>query len=587
MTDINAKTFRQALPGAVLLFALTLTGCAAGGNANGGAATAADTTGSAPPSEEEQIAKMQVVDCLLPGQLRKLGNTTYVTPRRPIKTTAADCNIRGGEYVAHDRADYKTALKVWMPAAEAGDAKAQVNVGEIFEKGLGTEPNYEAAVIWYRKAAEQGNKRGLFNLGTMYEQGKGVEENRVKALNLYRQAWGLPQDSVIFQETARAERKELEEKLNKQIREKEAQVQALRKQIDSLQAKLEASARNAEERQAMAAEIESLRQVVDSLRTSREQAEQELASLSSPSSAESSSASKSGSGVKTREPESGGQAQAGGGFKDGEAPAATRVGDMDFGQYYALVIGNRDYSRIEDLNTPVNDAREIASLLEERYGFRVELLIDADRLAIMKTINNLHDKLDENDNLLVYYAGHGSLVDVGKRDTGYWLPINADPPPDDSYWVPNEFVTDHLGRFNAKRVLVIADSCYGGLLSSAPGYLMLGDSSAKANEEYIRYKLPRRSRLLISSGGDKPVIDSAGDEHSIFAGKLIDILRDNDEILTVPELFAAIEEPVRKESEASGFPQAPVLKSIKGAGHEIGDFFFVPRSKTGKSVALR
>ncbi|MES1943961.1 hypothetical protein PC39_07599 [Salinisphaera sp. PC39] len=586
MTDSNAKTARLAWPGAYLLLALTMTGCAAGGaggTAGGGAASASE---GAPPSEEEQIAKMQVVDCLLPGQLRKLGNTTYVTPRRPIKTTAADCNIRGGEYVAHDRADYKTALKVWMPAAEAGDAKAQVNVGEIFEKGLGTEPNYEAAVIWYRKAAEQGNKRGLFNLGTMYEQGKGVEENRVKALNLYRQAWGLPQDSVIFQETARAERKELEKKLNKQIRQKEAQVQALRKQIDSLQAKLEASARNAEERQAMAAEIESLRQVVDSLRTSRDEAQQELASLSSSSSPEPASASKSGSDIKTREPERGDESRDGG-FKDGAAPAATRVGDMDFGQYYALVIGNRDYSRIEDLNTPVNDAREIASLLEKRYGFRVELLIDADRLAIMKTINNLHDKLDENDNLLVYYAGHGSLVDVGKRNTGYWLPINADPPPDDSYWVPNEFVTDHLGRFNAKRVLVIADSCYGGLLSSAPGYLMLGDSSAKANEEYIRYKLPRRSRLLISSGGDKPVIDSAGDEHSIFAGKLIDILRDNDEILTVPELFAAIEEPVRRESEASGFPQAPVLKSIKGAGHEIGDFFFVPRSKTGASVALR
>lgn len=571
MIGIHAKAAQAAIPGACLLLALSVGGCAANGPEAASAAANA-----APASEEEQIAKMQIVDCLLPGQLRSLGKTTYVTPRRPIKTTAADCNIRGGEYVAHDRADYKTALKVWMPAAEAGDPEAQVNVGEIFEKGLGTEPNYEAAVIWYEKAAEQGNKRGLFNLGTMYEQGKGVEESRVKALNLYRQAWGLPEDSVIFQETARAERAQLEARLTEQLEAKEAQVRALRNQIDSLQAKLEEASRSAGgdqgNRQAMAAEIETLRQLVSSLSESRDEVEQELASL--PTTA------------KTREPErEGSEDSYQPGAEDAQAPAATRVGDMDFGQYHALVIGNRDYSRIEDLDTPVNDAREIASLLEERYGFQVELLIDADRLAIMKTINNLHDKLDENDNLLVYYAGHGSLVDVGKRDTGYWLPINADPPPDDSYWVPNEFVTGHLGRFKAKRVLVIADSCYGGLLSSAPGHLMLGDN-AEVSEEYIRYKLPRRSRLLVSSGGDRPVIDSVGDEHSIFAGELIKALRDNDSILTVPELFARVAESVSKRAADNDFVQEPVLKSIKGAGHEIGDFFFVPRNKADK-VAMQ
>jgi len=27
--------------------------------------------------------------------------------------------------------------------------------------------------------------------------------------------------------------------------------------------------------------------------------------------------------------------------------------------------------------------------------------------------------------------------------------------------------------------------------------------------------------------------------------------------------------------------QTPEFKSIKGAGHEVGDFFFVPRQKSG------
>lgn len=558
---------RDALKSAACAsFALALAGCA-----SGGAGPASSAASGLPAGEQDLIAGMQIVDCLLPGQLRSLGNTTYLTARRPIKTTAADCNVRGGEYVAYDRADYKTALKVWLPAAEAGDAEAQVNIGEIFEKGLGTEPNYEAAVLWYRKAAEQGDKRGLFNLGTMYEQGLGVEEDRVQALNLYRRAWGLPEDSVIYREAARAEREVLEARLTRQLEEKAAQVRLLEKQIESLQEKLEnssreASAESADRQRAMAAEIETLRNLVKSLGESREETKQELASLP-----------KLREPARSERPDDAPRAS--------EPAAPVRVGDMDFGQYHALIIGNRAYAHMEALDTPVNDAREIAAILEKRYGFKVQLLIDGDRLAIMKTINDLHDKLDGNDNLLVYYAGHGSLIDVGKRDVGYWLPVNADPPPDDSFWVPNEFVTGHLGRLKARRVLVIADSCYGGLLSSAPGYLMLGRDPA-ADAEYLRYKLPRRSRLLLSSGGDKPVIDSVGDEHSVFAGELIKVLRGNDRILTVPELFASVEKSVRERAAASDFPQIPVLKSIKGAGHEIGDFFFVPR-KTADSLASR
>ncbi|HSN72848.1 MAG TPA: hypothetical protein VLT59_15130, partial [Steroidobacteraceae bacterium] len=80
-------------------------------------------------------SRLLIVDCLLPGQVRKLGGQmTYMSPRRPVRTTVSDCEIRGGEYVAYDRANYATALKVWMPQALCGDTVAQTHVGEIFEK---------------------------------------------------------------------------------------------------------------------------------------------------------------------------------------------------------------------------------------------------------------------------------------------------------------------------------------------------------------------------------------------------------------------------------------------------------------------
>ena len=133
-----------------------------------------------------------VVDCLLPGQIRQLGTqVTYVTARRPIRTTAEDCAIRGGEYVALDRADYGTALKVWMSAAQGGDPEAQYYVGVLYEKGAEGQPNFSQAASWYEKAAERGISRAAVNLGRLYEQGLGVEKNDDTARAWYAKASGL------------------------------------------------------------------------------------------------------------------------------------------------------------------------------------------------------------------------------------------------------------------------------------------------------------------------------------------------------------------------------------------------------------
>ena len=518
--------------------------------------TQENDAGAVPASTEDVIAGLQIVDCLLPGQLRKLGNMSYMSPRRPVKTTAADCRIRGGEYVAYDRADYKTALKVWLPSAEQGDAEAQLAVGEIFEKGLGTEPNYEVAIFWYQKAADQGNKSALFNLGTLYEQGLGVEKDRLQEINYYRQAWGMPEDSLIYQETAQREQQELRAELANQLKAKDQQLALLDRQVAALKKQVSSANTSTAVAQNAGAELATLQQLLKSVHNDRASVERKLSTIPRLRTPALSMPKTSPTAV-------------GGG---------TKFDDMDFGRYYALVIGNRDYAILDDLETPLNDAREIGDILEKQYGFQVQLLLDSDRLTVMQAINELHSVLTEKDNLLIYYAGHGSMVNVGERDTGYWLPINADPPPNDAFWISNEFVSNHLGRLQAKRVLVIADSCYGGLLSSAPGQLFLGQGRESDNPEYVKYKLPRRSRLLMSSGGDKPVIDEGGDGHSVFARELINVLRANKGLLSAPDLYAQIREPVTQQAALNNFIQEPVYKIIKGAGHEVGDFFFIPKA---------
>ncbi len=158
--------------------------------------------GLTPPVPNLQDPKstdpFDVVDCLLPGQIRQLGTrVTYLTERRPIRTTAEDCSIRGGEYVAIDRADYGTALKVWMSAAEGGDPDAQYYVGVLYEKGAEGQPNYTKAASWYRQAAERGVSRAAVNLGRLYEQGTGVEKNSVEAGKWFAKASGLREANLV------------------------------------------------------------------------------------------------------------------------------------------------------------------------------------------------------------------------------------------------------------------------------------------------------------------------------------------------------------------------------------------------------
>ncbi len=71
-------------------------------------------------------------------------------------------------YAAAQAGDFATALQVWLPLAEQGEAFAQSNLGLMYERGQGVPQDYKEAVKWYRLAAEQGDAEAQFNLGIMY-----------------------------------------------------------------------------------------------------------------------------------------------------------------------------------------------------------------------------------------------------------------------------------------------------------------------------------------------------------------------------------------------------------------------------------
>ena len=245
-------------------------------------------------------------------------------------------------------------------------------------------------------------------------------------------------------------------------------------------------------------------------------------------------------------------------------PAITSLaslGDIDFGNYHALVIGSNEYQYLPKLKTAVNDATAVAAVLQNEYGFKVKLMLNAGALEIVDAFDELRETLNYDDNLLIYCAGHGWLDE--ETGQGYWLPIDAKPNRR-SRWVSNSTLKDTLKALAAKHVMVVADSCFSGTLTRGAHIGIRG-------ADYLRKIAAKQARVAITSGGLEPVADSSGrSQHSPFAKAFIETLRGNTAVMDGTTLFNQIRRPIMVATE-----QTPAYSDVRNAGHDGGDFLFV------------
>ncbi len=105
-----------------------------------------------------------------------------------IPSTAAENSAFDQGMSAYMAKQYETAIKIWRPLAEGGDAKAQYYLGVMYADGKGVKQDYSEAIKWYRKSAERGSTIAMVALGHMYENGKGIAQDIPKALKWYKKA---------------------------------------------------------------------------------------------------------------------------------------------------------------------------------------------------------------------------------------------------------------------------------------------------------------------------------------------------------------------------------------------------------------
>jgi Caspase domain/Sel1 repeat len=239
--------------------------------------------------------------------------------------------------------------------------------------------------------------------------------------------------------------------------------------------------------------------------------------------------------------------------------------------YYALVIGNSNYSHYNSLSTPTRDAQTIAALLEQQYGFKVTLLLDATSDKIMEALDRYSIDLKDSDRFLIYYAGHGGTLD-GPPERAFWLGVDADPKKQLS-WIPAYYVSDKIKTIKAKQILLVSDSCFSASITHTTTTTIRRETS----EARFKVQWNLRARMVLTSGQNTPVADSSGDQNaSLFAKYFISVLRQNDGLMSGETLAGEIASRMQPEATRMGIKQNPTYSSLQGSDHEYGEFFFLP-----------
>ncbi len=230
------------------------------------------------------------------------------------------------------------------------------------------------------------------------------------------------------------------------------------------------------------------------------------------------------------------------------------------GRNYLMVIGINAYQHFTPLNNAVGDAKAIKELLVARYQFQEEDVMElydqqATRKNILRGLRSLEDQITTEDNLIVYFAGHGTM---NKRKTkGFWIPVDAESHQDE--YIANSRIKDHLDEVEAHHIYLIVDSCFSGSIVNR----------SSAFSERVE-TLP--SRRVLTSGRNEVVSDGKPGKHSPFANCLITYLRTHQGSLPASEL----ELHVKKNTSRSA-SQSPDSAYIYGLGDQGGEFVFHPK----------
>jgi hypothetical protein len=246
----------------------------------------------------------------------------------------------------------------------------------------------------------------------------------------------------------------------------------------------------------------------------------------------------------------------------------------------AVIIGNRDYSYVYDVDYAVNDAALIKNYVEKAFGYSSHNIIylenasQAEMLRVFGSDVNIQGSLYDyikkgKSDVFVYYSGHGAPDPNTKQ--GYIVPVDCDPDKVSLNGYSLKTLYKNLDRVaeekDVQQLTVVLDACFSG--ESAKGNLLENISPIyiTVNQNQLTFK---NSALFTSSQGDQVSNWYPDKRQGLFTyfflkGLTGDADFDNNKSITTDELHQYVADEVNGvpywSRRISGRTQNPQLMS--------------------------
>lgn len=250
-----------------------------------------------------------------------------------------------------------------------------------------------------------------------------------------------------------------------------------------------------------------------------------------------------------------------------------------YGRVVALVIGINEYPRVfprRDLVKAEPEAEAIGKVFEDVFGYEVVTLLGrkATRASVIETIDRYGREVGADDALIIYFAGHGQVIELPRSgEAGFLVPQDAaldirnttNFPLWEEQAINMKAVVEQINRMPAKHVLLIADACCSGFLTTAK-------RGALSDPEVKNFIANPARTVLVSTTRSQIAEDGK------FTPELVKLLKglgqagSTSSVASVYDLFQPL---LREVSRASRGTMTPQMAQVSEGD---GVFVFVPVS---------
>lgn len=67
---------------------------------------------------------------------------------------------------------FESAIRLYLVAAKNGDSGSQLNLGNLYDAGIGVRRSRESALYWYKRAYRRGSASAANNIGVLLRNDK-------------------------------------------------------------------------------------------------------------------------------------------------------------------------------------------------------------------------------------------------------------------------------------------------------------------------------------------------------------------------------------------------------------------------------